>query len=82
VSGPSGHLGARRDRRGTDVDHDGDYWYVSGVSLVPYFEPRALVWKACGFWLDGVEELTAGGVDIERNPLDVGVDYSEYYADH
>jgi hypothetical protein len=60
-----------------DYDHDG----VSSVSLVPFLEIGALRCLACGFWLDGVEELSAVGLDTDRHEIDRQVDPRDYYGE-
>jgi hypothetical protein len=59
-----------------DYDQDG----VSGVTPVPYIEISELRCPACGFWLDGVEELVAAGVSIDWREVDV--DPRDYYGDY
>ncbi|MDQ4045447.1 MAG: hypothetical protein M3173_08380 [Chloroflexota bacterium] len=64
-------------REEADWDHDGDYGFVTGVSLILHFFPAAFACAACDLVLEDAE-LVAAGVNDDWE-LDDEVDPGDYY---
>jgi predicted RNA-binding Zn-ribbon protein involved in translation (DUF1610 family) len=62
-----------------EADHDGDYWYISGVSLIPIMHVDTFRCPVCGLYLEGEEELKVADIDTELHS-DRTIDPRDYYG--